>query len=362
MSFDYRFDPHLLATLVGGLSPLDLKSLKIQNLEQAHSFIKTYGFDVNKAADEKMLWNYHRRAVTYIRSNLLDKGEEIPEALSDPNKLQNIANILIYASISDGRENSLQKWSCAILKLMHVLVHLDNDLFTQYSKKIQSQILEPIDSQIYNDPISGIFLGSPSESDHIALKKFTVKPFKSTDSSITKLLAKPEEVAFSILDKIGIRFVTKHLFDVFRVMRYLVNHNLISFPHNVADQSNNTLYPVNLFLEVMENFQVKEDHSLEEIDKILREKLEQATDRAEFRNKLNHFSSQDYRFVKFITRRLVRINIIRKGVEKQLNFFYPFEVQIVDYETYLQNLSGEASHEKYKARQRLRARLRVLGQ
>lgn len=363
MGMNYRFDVNLLESLVGGLSVLDVQQLKIQNLEQAHNFVKSYGYDIYKAADEKMLWNYHRRAVTYIRTELLNPDENLPDALADPNQLQYVANILIYASVKDERENSLQRWACAILKVMHVFVHLDNDLFTQYSRKIQDQILGPIRSQMISDPVQGIFLGKPNDPESISLKKFSIKPFKSTTSSVTKLLAKPEAVAFTILDKIGVRFVTKHLFDVFRVMRFMTYHHIISFPHNIADQSNNTLYPINLFLEVMENFTVNKTMDLEEVDCILKQKLEEAKGRALYREKLNLFSSKNYSFVKFITRRLIRIELPTEEYDKakELNFFYPYEVQIVDYETYLKNLSGEASHELYKKRQRQRARLRVLG-
>ncbi|MCB0390469.1 MAG: TIGR04552 family protein [Bdellovibrionales bacterium] len=363
MNFNYRFDVNMLESLVGGLSVLDIHNLKIQNLDQAHSFIKTYGYDINKAADEKLLWNYYRRAVTYINTELLNEEESIPESLADPNKLQSIANLLIYASVKDQRENSIQRWACAILKVMHVLVHLDNDLFNQYSTKIQDQILEPIKKYLVSDSVSGTYLGNPSDPESIPLKKFIVKPYKSSTSSITKLLAKPDAVAFTILDKIGVRFVTKHLFDVFRVMRFMMDHHIISFPHNIPDQSNNTLYPTNLFLEVMESFPQGSELTVNEIDKILDQKLQEAKERAMYREKLNLFSSKNYSFVKFITRRLIRIELPQEGNEKnkELNFFYPYEVQIVDYETYLKNLSGEASHEEYKKRQRQRARLRVLG-
>lgn len=363
MELNFKFDANMLESLVGGKSILELEALKIQNLEQAYNFLRAYGFDVTKAADEKQLWVYLRRAVTYIQTELLVAGEAVPEILSDPNKLQNIANILIYASVRDDKDNSLQRWACAVLKVMHVLVHLDNDLFTQHSIKIQEQVLETVRHHIYKDPISGIYLGHSSNPDRIALQKFVVKSFKSSTSSVTKLLAKPEAVAFTLLDKIGIRFVTKHLFDTFRVMRFLIQNNLISFPHNIPDQSINTLYPINLFLEVMERYTSNEILTIEEVDLALEEKMNAARERAEYKDKFNQFSSKDYRFMKFITRKLIKIDLPTEtpNKSKELNFFYPFEVQIIDYQTYLKNISGDASHEKYKERQKEKARMRVLG-
>ncbi|MGZ3723788.1 MAG: hypothetical protein ACXVA9_12685, partial [Bdellovibrionales bacterium] len=60
---------------------------------------------------------------------------------------------------------------------------------------------------------------------------------------------------------------------------------------------------------------------------------------------------------KFITRQLVRVTHPETG--KSFSFFYPYEVQILDYEHYVRSLTGPASHDEYKSRQRSRARQRV---
>jgi uncharacterized protein (TIGR04562 family) len=215
--------------------------------------------------------------------------------------------------------------------------------------------LKPIQSQILEDPVIGTTLGSPMGEDSIFLKKFEIKQFKTTSSSVTKLLAKPELVAFSLTDKIGVRFVTKHLVDVFRVLRYLMEKNIVCFAHNIPEQTNNTLYPLNLFMEVVESVPQSKKMSADDWDRLLTDKLQKERARAQFMEKYNSFTSRDYRFMKFITRRLVKLQ------NPDFSFFYPFEVQIVDYQTYLNNLSGLASHEKYKERQVKKARLRALG-
>lgn len=294
-----------------------------------------------------------------MRSEILTEDEKIPDVLADPKKLGDLGNLLVYASQRGGREPSLQSWACALLKVMHVLVHLDSDLFTKFSSPIQEQILRPIQAHIYNDPVRGVTLGPASDPESIVLKKFDVKAFKTSSSSITKLLAKPDVVAFSLLDKVGVRFITKHLFDAFRVMRYLSEKNIVCIPHNVPDQSNNTLYPTNLFLQEMENLTGDQKITPEEIDQRLVARLERHREDAKYLLKLNSFSSLEYRFIKFITRRMIRVKN-DGGQGPAFTFFYPFEVQIVDYQTYLENLSGKASHDKYKARQKKAARQRTL--
>lgn len=361
MRIDPSFDPIILGALVGGLHILDIPRLNVQNLEEARDFVRSYGYDLNEEKDRTKLWNYHRRAVTFVQTHFLDEGQQLPEALSDPNQLKDLSYLLIYASTKDSRENSFQKWTCGILKVMHVLVHLDNDLFTVFSSEIQDQILGSYRDHIYQDAPSGLLLlGNPNDPESVTLKKFDTKPFKTSNSSVTKLLAKPEEVAFSILDKMGVRFVTRSLFDAFQVMRYLTRRNIISFPHIIPDQSNNNLYPVNLLLEVMETITKDRDVNEKELDQLLLSKLQESMGRAEYKRKHNHFSSTDYRFIKFITRKLIRVEG-PKGEGRPLSFFYPYEVQIVDYETYLANMTGPASHDEYKKRQIRKARHRIFG-
>jgi len=352
-----QFDAEALETMIGGQTFLDVRRLSIQNREQGHAFFKVYGYDVGNEEDLKKLWAYHRKAVTYIHNELLTADEKVPTRLSDPNELGDILNLLIMASTTGG---DLQRWSSAVLKVMHMFVHLENDLFAQFSAEIQNQILNPIQSHIHEDPVIGTTLGPALGPQSIVLKKFEVKPFKTTASSVTKLLAKRELVAFRLLDKIGVRIVTKYLFDVFRVLEYFLDKNIVSFAHNIPDQSNNTLYPLNLFFETMESLAREGEYTPEQMDKFLVERLTANSNRAKFNEKFNSFSSHEFRFIKFITRRLVRID--NWGADgKSLNFFYPYEIQIVDYETHLKNTTGPASHDLYKKRQIEKARERILG-
>ena len=135
---------------------------------------------------------------------------------------------------------------------------------------------------------------------------------------------------------------------------------MISFPHSLSDQVTNTLYPVSMFFEVMDEFRtrgVKAD--AEEVEATLVRKLKNYPGKVPYLNKGNHFSDSEYKFMKFITRRLVKIQLPELG--RTVRFFYPFEIQLMDYDTYLQSLRGDQSHKAYKARQLESARSRILG-
>lgn len=352
-----------IEALLGGRSALDFKQLPKFDESQVRDFIKNYGFDLNDAEDTDQIQRLFRRAISYIESELLHPGEILPEMLTKADTGFHVEELLLCACGKSARLDRM--WACAVLRVIHVLVHLENDLFTTFSTEIQAQIVEPLTQRIVSDGKGGLALSSADGSPQVPIKKFETKPFKSSYSALTKLLAKPEVLAFTLLDKIGVRFVTHHLVDVFRVMQFLVEENLISFPHNIPDQSVNTLYPFNLYAEVLENLE-RTSETLKkralngfELDELLSERLRKNEERAEFVEKPNAFSSGAHRFVKFISRRRIKV----EGSERHgsLSFFYPFEVQIVDAASFAATNSGEASHEEYKSRQRAQARLRVFG-
>ncbi len=360
MSVNVAFKRQPLETLVGGVSPLDLSNLSVGLLESAHQFIEAYGYNVEDPDDLKIVQHIFRQSLALVRDKLLEEDEQIPNEIVDPNELKDIGQLFLYASNLDGKWDHLQKWACATLKVMHVFAHLENDIFHLFPEEIQAQVIKPFQSYIYEDSVTGkSTLGYSSDGDQIIIERFEVKPTKSLTSSVIKLLAKKDMFAMTLLDKVGVRFVTKTVFDGFRVMRFLHEQSLVSFPNSIVDQITNTIYPVNLFFEAMDELRSRSPmSSQEEIEEVLTRKLDQHFSRAEFVEKENIFSGDSYKFMKFISRRLIKVNL---PDGKLIRFFYPFEVQIMDYETYLKNLQGPQSHKQYKERQTKAARRRIFG-
>lgn len=360
----FNFDPSVVQSVVGGQSAVDMPSLNLQSMAEADAFLKGYGFDAEKAEDLERLWYFHRRALVLMQEKLGFLEAEIPEILRDRKQLKDPRNILIYASHRDPGQKDLQRWSCAVLRCMHIFVHAESDLFSSFSEEIQKQILAPFQSAIYHDGLTGTTYlkgteGNAHETEPLALKRFESKPFKTSSSTVIKLLAKPDALAMSVFDKIGVRFVTGSMFDTFRVVRFLVEGNLISFPHIMPDQSTNTLYPVNLFLQACIELSPKANVLSEaEINQFFIEYLEKNKAHADFLRKENSFSGADYRFIKFIARKLIRIEAPGKE-KKAFSFFYPYEVQIMDEESHHRILSGPSEHHAYKERQRAGARKRL---
>lgn len=356
----FIFDSSTLDSVVGGRSAIDIPRLNIHSLEAASSFLLSYGFDISRESDLEKLWYYHRRSLVLMLEKLGFRDEEIPEVLRDRKQLGDIRQLLVYASSQDPQEKELQRWACAIIRGMHVFVHAENDLFSSFSEEIQSQILTPFQDCILHDGNTHrTFLKSPAdELDPIELLGFEVKPFKTSSSTVIKLLAKPDALAMKIFDKLGVRFVTRSLFDTFQVVRFLVKENVISFPHIMPDQSSNNLYPVDLFMKVCDDLA----HRLDTLDdrtiqSAFDQRLLDEGDNVKFLRKENFFSGEDYKFIKFISRKLIHIK--PQGGKEAFSFFYPFEVQIMDKSAHDRILSGPSEHRAYKERQRMAARKRL---
>ncbi len=356
----FIFDSSTLDSVVGGRSAIDIPRLNIHSLEAASSFLLSYGFDISQDVDLEKLWYYHRRSLVLMLEKLGFRDEEIPEVLRDRKQLGDIRQLLVYASSQDPQEHELQRWSCAIIRGMHVFVHAENDLFSSFSEEIQSQILTPFQDCILHDGNTHrVFLKSPSDDlQPIELLGFEVKPFKTSSSTVIKLLAKPDALAMKIFDKLGVRFVTRNLFDTFQVVRFLVKENVISFPHIMPDQSSNNLYPVDLFMKVCDDL----SHRLDTLDdqtiqEAFDQKLREEGENAKFLRKENFFSGEDYKFIKFISRKLIHIK--PQAGKEAFSFFYPFEVQIMDKSAHDRILSGPSEHQAYKERQRMAAHKRL---
>lgn len=368
MNHRFEFDASMMTSVAGGKSVIDLPRLAVHTEAAATAFIEAYGFRLDQEKDLNQLWYFYRRALVLIEERLGFKIEDMPEPLRDRKNLDDPRKLLLWASSARPEDRDLQRWSCAIMRAVHVFVHAENNLFSSFSEEIQKQILTPFQERIFTDGTSGVtFLKAPERKpeqvsageDEIALAGFEIKPFKTSASTVIKLLAKPDAVAMNVLDKLGLRFVTRSVFDTYRVIRFLIEHNLLSFPHIMPDQSTNNLYPAEFFCAVMREIGVERPQLTdEELEGELLRRLEFAGASLPMLRKENSFSGDDYRFIKFIARKLVRVPV-GEGKEP-FSFFFPYEVQILDALSIERHESGASDHHLYKERQRQAARQRLM--
>ncbi|MCS6839133.1 MAG: TIGR04552 family protein [Bdellovibrionaceae bacterium] len=380
----------LLRVLVGNQSIVDVGRLSLKSEQEAREFVQAYGFDVRDVHDQKKLLYYYRRAFVFLTEKFDVSEDKIPSFFKKANQIDHLLKMLLLASgrsFEPGLEEEcsvreLQYWSCVLLRIMHAFIHAENDLFHLFSEEIQKQILTPVQNVVITQGpdakpyLKGIVFG---QEGRIELVRFEVKPHKTSVSSVIKLLAKAETHMIDIHDKIGVRFVTKNLIDVFRVLLFLIENHIVSPAHVMAGQTTNTIYPIDLLQTLMLDHDEKRnlfyrfltvanssDLSLEErklydlqerdLIEFLEAQLDGYREKVEFVRKENRYSAKEYQFIKFVERRLIRLpNSYGSG-----RFFYPFEIQILTEAGYQRAMEGEGDHINYKQRQLAAAKARVL--
>ncbi len=342
---DISFPFEILNSFVSGNTAIDIPKLILENLAESESFLECYGYRWDHPEDRKEIEHIRAKAIEFIEVELLlDSPLSIPIEISAE---KDIRFLLLWASDMD---HDFQRWACAILRVAHTLAHCYSHFNERYGESIRNQIFSRFEKHLRRENY-GLFLG---DGQSIPLYNFEAKPQKPLFSVVLKLLHKSENVATDIFDRIGLRFITKNRFDALLVVRYLRIHNIIMFANVKPSRSRNTL----IDLEELEN----EIQSLSNFDR--EEALEEIRQRVENRDypgppepSYNPYSNANYHSIQFTCRQLIRVN-----EPERARFFFPFEIQILDEQSYKKSRSGYASHELYKERQRDAARTRVLGE
>src|SRR5690606_28953493 len=114
----------------------------------------------------------YRKSIEFFQSELLVDKLEIPKKFHERKSREDFYELLKMASNNKGCED--QTWSCAILRVMHVLNHLRNGLFRTFSEKIQEQVFGLFYGHIHKEEDGSFYLAS-NKKDRISLKDFEIK-------------------------------------------------------------------------------------------------------------------------------------------------------------------------------------------
>jgi uncharacterized protein (TIGR04552 family) len=237
--------------------------------------------------------------------------------------------------------------ACIVLKLMHVLHHLaGRELLTRLSVSAD-EIFHVIEDKVLRTI-------EEMKSAGCGIVEFEWSR-KEADSLITKLLAKRDNIAAHVYDKLRFRMITHSEEEIVLVLRELMQR-LVPFNFVIPGESLNDIVDL---------------HGFVERDSVLRQHLPELLDlsrvAAEKRTpEVNEFSGPSYRVVNFVADLPVRMDRFlcrapgdRLFAENGPVVFVLTEFQIVDARTAESNELGENSHDRYKERQITRVKARL---
>lgn len=382
------FDWEMLDVVVGGKSALDTKNFlgPMSSIEQVNQFLKGYGLDPNDHVTKAELFGNFQEAIQFIKRYFLKEGNPDGLELKLPNSLlmiSDISQLFLMATDDTPQKKEDKLWAEIILKVMHTIMHADKDLRSNYFNIVQTQIFDRFYKYIFRSDDDKLFLGIKGTEMVVPLVDFETKSKKTRESVIIKLLHKAENVAEELFDRVGVRFVTNSRFDTLRVIRFLLEKNIVIPHNNKPSRAINTMIDLPRFKEAHQGVvKMALRNNLSE-DRFVAA-MERAIQECHFQNESkdrNKFTSKSYQSIQFTCRQLIEyknpflqefneLRRIAKGfagednelarrvlnmdislVARDIRFFYPYEIQIVDAEAFRENSQGEASHQEYKRQQ-----------
>lgn len=394
----YLFDWEMLDVVVGGKSALDTKNFlgPMSTIEQVNQFLKGYGLDPSDHVTNSELFGNFQEALQFIKRYFLKEGNPDGLELKLPNSLlmiSDISQLFLMATDDDPRKKEDKLWAEIILKVMHTIMHADKDLRSNYFNIVQMQIFDRFYKYIFRSDDDKLFIGIKGTESVVPLVDFETKSKKTRESVIIKLLHKAENVAEELFDTVGVRFVTNSRFDTLRVIRFLLEQNIVIPHNNKPSRAINTMIDLARFKEAHQRVikmalrnNLSEDRFVAAMERAIQEcHLQGET------NEKNKFTSKSYQSIQFTCRQLIEyknpflqefnelrriaknfspdenelarrvLNMDISLVARDIRFFYPYEIQIVDADAFRENSQGEASHQEYKRQQVQSAMKRIFG-
>lgn len=395
----YFFNWELFDVILSGRSALDSHTFlaSLNSADQVEDYLKAYGFDPSNPILKAELFGYFQESLQFIKRYFLKEGHSEGLDLTIPPAFFSLSDIseLFYMASGNISEKSMEEalWAGVILKVMHTILHADKELRSNYFGVIQQQIFDRFYKFIYRNKNDELFLGLKSDEENsIPLVDFQTKSKKTRDSIILKMLHKPENVAEELFDRVGVRFITKSKLETLQVIKFLHDKHII-MAHNIKpSRSLNTIIDLkkfksshhDVFKMTLKN-NLAEDRFCQALDREIESPGESEEDGLDEKNQ---HTSNSYKSIQFTCRQLIiyqnplvkELSNLKKEareieedgtlkqkisdldlslISRDVRFFYPFEVQIQDKDSYEANTVGEASHQEYKKSQRTSAMNRV---
>ena len=347
-------DVEAVRLVLSGNSVIDWNRANFRTLEEVDRFLLLHGIDLSRASDRRRIVHLHLSAVTYLEEHL---SLRFTEDLRHPT---DIRTLFVTASHVGGFRRR-QILSCVILKLMHVIHHIEAAELRHQIPLAESTLLEEAQRKII------------AASRKLLASELGVRAFygsrKARNSVITKLLAKRENIAATIFDKLRFRIITEDQSAIFPALVWLTQ-NLTPFNYAIPGQSHNNLMSLRQMVSsaglapLYEQLQtngitpVKQPRlmGLKGFDEVSEESAEEGSSVPEGAEtaEVNDFSSSSYRNINFIVDVPVRVDhLMGRQFDSSLGnvVFVMVEFQLMDAETALKNEEGDSAHHLYKTRQ-----------
>ena len=357
-----------LNAIIQGKSSIDLTAMPVTTRDEAFSLIYNYGFDLNHPEDVAEIEGYFIEAVNFIEHRFLTGtiewaalGAAPPPVNKIPLAVRQSRDVLDLILMASQQDNPLRPWACALLKVIHTLVFIQNSPLYKYHHQASETILSRFREVLLPEADGSVML--QGQQRQLRLVAFEAKHHKPRESILIKLLCKKENVAENIWDLVGVRLITQHPAEAILAVDILREQKVLVFPNVIPSRSRNTLIDLAAFeaeyRALVDHFKLGEADG-SDIQKLFETFPISPQEGSRGLNEgYNPLSSPRYRSLHITCRQLLRVKA-PNGLS-ETRFAFPYEIQIMDKDSFLDSKTGEGAHATYKMRQLVAARQRVLG-
>jgi uncharacterized protein (TIGR04552 family) len=318
-------DLEALRLILRGDSIIDWRRLDFAGEDQIRDFLVAQEIRPDDSLDRARMEHVKSESIAYLR-------RQYDYPIPRPVERASVPELLVLASGKGHRAMC----ACTILKCMHIIHHLDGRELLFVLPMSDQEVFHIVEEKVYR-VIGGMLAGNFPIIEFVGGRK-------NKDSLVTKLMSKQETIAAQIFDKLRFRIVTRTREDIFPILQYLTRR-LFPFNYVVPGQSINSVFSFRSYVEKTPL-------------KALLLQLQQHGEDDDFTPSDNQFSAEEYRIIHFVVDMPVRLpkRILDRappGTTLLGNVIFVIcEFQIVDRDTEAHNEIGEASHAKYKERQK----------
>ncbi|MCE3261215.1 MAG: hypothetical protein K0R43_294 [Pseudoduganella sp.] len=351
-----------LNAIASGVSAIDLGGLALRNKHDAGEFVREYGFDIGNPHARAVIARAQAEALEFICATFLTPGQAslIPHEVRQP---EDPLDLLVFASLHGNEQVELRRmWSCAVLKVMHGIFYIDNNLKLRYFNIIREQVFASLDEVIRAE--DGQHFLSDGEMC-LPLLHYDRKNNKSRSSILLKLLQKAAYLAADIFDHLGVRLIFNTRFECLLALRTLQRAHVISVTNVDSQRTRNTLLDMEAAKEIFTRYrcvlEAADGYPAELLEKMDTElmAISSPQTRAD-----NPHSGTGFNSIQVTVRKMIHVpsgDPAALGPDYDIGFFFEYEIQLMDKASHGRTLEGPASHDAYKKRQVDTARMRVLG-
>ncbi|MCX7959724.1 MAG: TIGR04552 family protein, partial [Deltaproteobacteria bacterium] len=231
-----------IGLILNGNSVIDFTRLNFRSDSEIDNFLRLNNFILTEPRAYRRIHHIYNDAITYLSS----MDVEIPQEFRE---LSDIRDLFRYASYLKGSK-TFSKVSCSILKVMHILHHLESrELMYRTSISIEnlfSACEEKVSKAISELNRSGVSIYHYSTCRENIFDR------------ITKLTARKEIIAAQMFEKASFNIVTEKKEDVISVLKYLIT-NVFPFNYVVPGYSSSNYIDLLTELKSSEEYSKKTD-------------------------------------------------------------------------------------------------------